>query len=311
MPHWSILEHMFQCVLDQLPLGLRPDDEEFLGAAARSGTDLPPITLDRIRSFAATPQGPGALLIRGLPTGELPATPATPTSPTAKDRSSEFVLSAIAQQLGEVVGYAPEHGGAVIQNLVPVAAQATRQTSTSSGVDLAFHTETAFHPYRPSHLVLLCLRGDPSASTTVCSVEDLVTGLTDDTRHVLCQPRFRCGVDESFGGRPDQLGRPGSILWGDPDDLRLWFDEQLMVGTDDQAAEALEELTTLMAARRREIVLEAGDCLIIDNERAVHGRSAFSARYDGTDRWLQRAFVVASLEPSMTERHGRIITTRW
>ncbi len=302
---------MFQDVLGQLPHGFEPDDEEFLNAAARAGNDLPSTTLNQLRAFAATPPGSGALLLRGLPTGELPPTPATPTSPTTKDHGSEFLLTAIAQQLGEVVGYAPEHGGAVVQNLVPVAAQATRQTSTSSGVDLAFHTETAFHPHRPTHLVLSCLRGDPSASTTVCSVEDLVSGLTATTRTVLSEPRYRCGVDESFGGRPDQLGAPAPVLWGDPDDPCLWFDEQLMVGTDGPSAAALEELTALIDKRRREIVLEAGDCLIIDNARAVHGRSAFTARYDGTDRWLQRAFVVSSLEPSSAERDGRIITTRW
>jgi L-asparagine oxygenase len=41
----------------------------------------------------------------------------------------------------------------------------------------------------------------------------------------------------------------------------------------------------------------------------VHGRSPFDARFDGTDRWLQRAFVVEQLEPSAGERRGRIITT--
>ena len=32
-------------------------------------------------------------------------------------------------------------------------------------------------------------------------------------------------------------------------------------------------------------------------------------RYDGTDRWLLRAFVVADLAPSAGERAGRVITT--
>ena len=44
---------------------------------------------------------------------------------------------------------------------------------------------------------------------------------------------------------------------------------------------------------------------------AVHGRSSFPARFDGTDRWLQRAFVVADLAPSAAERQGRVITTRF
>jgi hypothetical protein len=41
----------------------------------------------------------------------------------------------------------------------------------------------------------------------------------------------------------------------------------------------------------------------------VHGRSSYQARFDGTDRWLLRAFTVADLSPSSADRQGRIITT--
>ena len=53
---------------------------------------------------------------------------------------------------------------------------------------------------------------------------------------------------------------------------------------------------------------EAGDLLVIDNALVVHGRSPFPARYDGTDRWLQRAFVVADLS-AIDQRDGRVLTT--
>ena len=45
------------------------------------------------------------------------------------------------------------------------AADADRQTSTSSSVELEFHTETAFHRHKPRYLLLLCLKGDPEART--------------------------------------------------------------------------------------------------------------------------------------------------
>ncbi len=59
------------------------------------------------------------------------------------------------------------------------------------------------------------------------------------------------------------------------------------------------------------VVLEPGDLLVVDNNVAVHGRSPFSARFDGTDRWLQRAFVVTDLAPSAADRTGRVITTEF
>ncbi|HRE02697.1 MAG TPA: TauD/TfdA family dioxygenase, partial [Ilumatobacteraceae bacterium] len=57
------------------------------------------------------------------------------------------------------------------------------------------------------------------------------------------------------------------------------------------------------------VLLEPGDLLIVDNSMVVHGRSPFTPRFDGTDRWLQRAFVVDDLAPSAAERDGRVITT--
>ena len=59
------------------------------------------------------------------------------------------------------------------------------------------------------------------------------------------------------------------------------------------------------------VVLEAGDLLVVDNTVAVHGRSPFVPRFDGTDRWLQRTFVVTDLAPSAAERRGRVIVTEF
>ena len=112
----------------------------------------------------------GAAVIRGVPVGAVPATPARPQAPTGKDLVSELALLTVARVLGQPVGYAPEHGGGLVQNLVPTPDDVGRQTSTSSGVRLGFHTETAFHPHRPRYLLLLCLRGDPAGQTLLCSV---------------------------------------------------------------------------------------------------------------------------------------------
>jgi hypothetical protein len=37
--------------------------------------------------------------------------------------------------------------------------------------------------------------------------------------------------------------------------------------------------------------LGPGDLLVIDNKRCAHARSSYAARFDGHDRWLQRAYV--------------------
>jgi L-asparagine oxygenase len=60
-------------------------------------------------------------------------------------------------------------------------------------------------------------------------------------------------------------------------------------------------------------VLAAGDVLLLDNARAVHGRSPFAPRFDGTDRFVVRSFVTCDLGRSRHARFGdsRMIAGRF
>lgn len=292
------------------PVSDRLDSPELLRQAGHAARLLPAAVHDALVDFTDDAGPAGALLLRGLPLGDVPATPAHPTAPTAKDRASELLLLTVARRLGHPVGYEPEHGGDLVQNIVPVRTSAQRQISTSSKVTLMFHTEAAFHPHRPRYLLLLCLRGDPAAATTLASITELLPGLNDHERRVLFEPRFRTAVDESYlHGAPNRLGPPTPVLSGDPSSPSMLFDADLMVGIDPEADAALQRLSALVEEHHLGVVLEAGDLLVVDNDVAVHGRSPFTPRFDGTDRWLQRTFVVTDLRASAGERRGRVITT--
>jgi L-asparagine oxygenase len=273
---------------------------------------LPQRIHDALIDFADSPDRSGAIVLRGLPIGDVPATPPTPTSPTAKDLTSELTLLAVARSLGQPVGYLPEHGGDLVQNIVPTKANATSQTSTSSAVMLMLHTEAAFHPHRPRYLLLLCLRGDPHAATTLSSIHEVRDLLGAAAWSTLFEPRFRTAVDESYlDGRIGELGPAHPVLSGDPQRPSMVFDVDLTHGTDPAADAALRALADATSARNTSVVLETGDLLVVDNTIAVHGRTPFTPRYDGTDRWLQRAFVVADLAPSAADRRGRVIVTQF
>jgi L-asparagine oxygenase len=101
------------------------------------------------------------------------------------------------------------------------------------------------------------------------------------------------------------------VLSGDHARPSMVFDADLMIGVDPVAQEALEALSAATERCHTSVVLETGDLLVVDNNVSVHGRSPFTPRFDGTDRWLQRAFVVADLAPSASQRTGRVITTRF
>lgn len=288
-------------------------DPAFVRAAGHAARLLPAEVFDALVDFADEPHRSGALLLRGMPVGEVPATPTSPTAPATKDATSELTLLAVARVLGQPVGYEPEHGGDLVQHLLPVRGTEGRQVSTSSAVTLAWHTETAFHPHKPRYLLLLCLRGDPAARTMLCSIDEVLPTLDAATVDVLRQRRFRTRPDESFlhPGTAGELGAPLAVLTGDRARPTLTFDEDLMVGTDIEAQQALDVLAEAIRRTATGVVLEQGDVMVVDNHKAVHGRSPFQARFDGTDRWLQRAFVVCDLSASGGERQGRIITTRF
>jgi L-asparagine oxygenase len=314
----TLTEHVAPAVIESpawpsldVPAGLVAG-ERFVAAAGRAGRMMPAAVHDALVEFAdAAPQA-GAIVLRGLPVGELGLTPDSPTSPTTKDHTSEFVLLTAARRLGQPVGYLPEHGGDLVQNLVPTKANAHRQVSTSSGVDLMFHTEAAFHPHRPRYLLLLCLRGDTNAVTTLSSIFEVLPTLPWRVVDTLFQPRFRTAVDESYlHGRANELGAPMPVLSGERHRPTMVFDADLMVGTDAEADDALRVLAAAVEAHHTGLALEAGDLLVVDNNVAVHGRSSYTPRWDGYDRWLQRAMVVADLAPSAGERDGRVIVTHF
>lgn len=285
---------------------------DFLRAVAHAGRTLPAEVYEALVDFVDDAPASGALLIENMPLGDLPPTPDDPLMAQKPDLGSEFALLTVARVLGRPVGYLPEHGGDVVQNISPTKRNADRQVSTSSKSMLEFHTEAAFHPHRPRYLLLLCLRGDPSAATTLCSIAGVLETLSPRSRAVLCQPRFTTGIDESYaGGRSEARSIHRPVLHGDPDSPKLWLDADLMRGTDPVAQEALDELARLVREHATAVTLKAGDLLVVDNDLAVHGRTPFKPRFDGTDRWLQRTFVIADHTAADGSRDGRVITTQF
>ena len=286
------------------------DGIDFMRAAGHARRQLPAEVHNALVDFADQSPRDGFLLLRNVEIGDVPPTPSSPREASSKDLRSEFVLLTMARCLGQPVGYRPEHNGSLVQNIVPVRGSEGIQISTSSRVELQFHTETAFHPHKPRYLLLLCLRGDLQAGTLVASVYDIVKRLSPSDLVVLRQPKFRTAVDQSFlNGAASGLGVAGPILSGSESDLTFVYDADLMVGVDTSAQDVLERLARAVKESSRCVVLEAGDLLVIDNNVAVHGRTPFVARFDGTDRWIQRTFVVSDLSPSASDRDGRIITT--
>ncbi|MGL5810465.1 MAG: TauD/TfdA family dioxygenase, partial [Nocardioides sp.] len=187
--------------------------------------------------------------------------------------------------------------------------QAVQQTGHSSEVVLDLHVEDAFHDLRCDNLTLLCLRNDQAATTVVD------TGRLDlDSLDLepLFEPRYLIRPDAEHLRNLREAGQrvpesiPISVLDGDRSAPYIRIDPPYMtaVDGDGRAARALDDLLELMGKAVIDVETSPGDLIMIDNQRALHGRRPFRARYDGTDRWLRRATTVRDLRRSRAHRDG-------
>lgn len=217
-----------------------------------------------------------------------------------------------ANRWGKPYGYIQEQNGARVQNLFPIKQHESDQISSSSKVTLEMHTETAFHPYKPETLVLLCIREDASAGTTYSTLPEILEHLSPMDKEELKKPQFSTSLDDSFKSdrQPDKQITM-SIL--STDETQIVFDRALMTSEMENGQRALNALINAVNQTKHTIFLKTGEMLGINNRIVVHGRTPFSPRYDGTDRWIKRALVRHTPPPqdqlTTSGIHQTIITT--
>ena len=257
-------------------------------------------------------------LIKGIDVGDVPPTPIGEFEESSFFAETRKNFISHARTYGFPISFSQEQKGSLVQNIYPKKQMEGKQISSSSKVELGLHTETAFHRFRPTAILLLCLRGDPNAATTYAYSSDICAKLQPATLATLTRMWFTTSLDDSFrmNGEND-VKITCSILNEVPRETypseRLFdicYDETLMVGTNSQAVEALGELREAVKSSTQTIVLEAGDLLVLNNRTTIHGRLPFEPRYDGTDRWLQRMLVIDTMPPPnyvrMHEDHAEI-----
>jgi L-asparagine oxygenase len=282
-------------------------------ARARHACDALPLPVRRAVRELRRHSGPrGSLVIAGLPVDDdaLPATPSVADSAQREASVPAAVLMMVACALGDPVAYLAEKAGALVQDVVPVPGKETFSGNAGSAL-LTFHNENAFHQHEPDYLLLLCLRADHDATAglrTAC-LREVLPLLGDATRAALFAPEFILAPPPSFG--TDRATRsPQPVLFGDPDDPDMRMATIATTPVTAGATDALREFGQACNAACRTIVLAPGDLAILDNRVTAHGRTAFTPRYDGADRWVQRTFVIVDLRRSRDHRpdDGYVLT---
>jgi L-asparagine oxygenase len=283
----------------------RIDDPAWVDRA-RDGWDALPLRLRQaVRQFRRDSGPQGCMLLRGVPVEPeetLRPTPKVPESVEHGKSISAAVLVMVACGLGDPSAFAAEKSGALVQNVVPVPGKEEFQGNSGS-VLLASHNENAFHPHRPDFLMLLCLRADHDrvAQLSTACIRTVLPLLSEDATEELFSPEFVTEPPPSFGRRGGPTS-PHAVLFGAPEDPDIRVDFSATTPLTQRAESALAELERLFGETAFSVKLTPGDLAIVDNRVAVHGRSAFTPRYDGKDRWLRRTFVATDLRRSRDHR---------
>lgn len=205
-----------------------------------------------------------------------------------------------ASLLGEVFAWSSIQNGNIINEVIPLRENEEKPMSSGSKHFFGFHTEDAFHPYKGDYFGLMCLRNRTKTATVISSLS--IEELNDETRHILSEPRFTVGAN--IAHNVPKISSKVPILFGHKESpyLRINVNTDPEVENDPEARKALEELIMVLNRNTVEVTLEPGDCFYLDNFRAVHGRSPYTPKYDGQDRWLKRLYITSYLRKSRTLR---------
>jgi hypothetical protein len=245
----------------------------------------------------------GLFVMRGF-TVDDDALGATPSSWAVADPEKgatwDVLMLLLASAMGNAFGWDGQQDGRLVHNIVPSKGSEQEQTGASSSVLLSPHTEDAFHPSRANLLMLGCMRNRERIGTTAACVR--AVSLDEADYAELARPTLPVLPDDSYGDDHTGAGSPPPVptLWRTGDGLCLRYDPAYTPLRDAGPAyrAAYERLGTELERVSGTVQLAPGEVLVVDNDAVVHGRVPFTARYDGTDRWLKRVNV-------RTRDHGR------
>jgi len=254
----------------------------------------------------------GFLLIKNvdLTNFVIPETPTCNNEKIGEKTELARIQSMLISFIGEMISYEAEGYGRLFQDVVPIKSMENVQMSVSSKFELEIHTEQAFSKLKPDILCLGCLKGDINALTYILPVKKILECLSSEEIDMLFKPLWKIGVDLSFKLNgikfvEGDIRGPIPILYGSKEMPTLIFDQDLMEGITPESQNMIKKIVNIYYKCRIEYSLKLGEIILINNNKATHGRSSFIAKYDGTDRFLIRCFGVLDYKKSEYARPNK------
>jgi hypothetical protein len=274
------------------------EEADFLNNASTYAQELPRRLRAFLNAFRLT-EPSGICLISGYPVDDAKIGKTPPHWRKKHDGSStieeEIFLNLCGALLGDAIAWSHQRNGLICQDLAPIKGHENEMLGSGSAQGLVWHTEDAYYPYRGDYIGLMCLRNQDAVPTTFASIDEIQ--LDPNQVGVLFEPCFIFRPDPSHATHSEEEKAP--VLFGDPRSPYVRFDPYCMDRPEtEEARSAMDYLIRAIDENLTGVALLPGECLFIDNYKAVHGRSSFKARFDGTDRWLKRINVTRDLRKS-------------
>ena len=239
------------------------------------------------------PDGPDALVFENLPVDpDLPSSPSDGRRPGTKSTVSEAVIAGLIEGHAAILAYSNEKNGAPIHEIAPAVGQ-ENVPSSSGRVPFPCHTDVAFlaPTFSPRGLLLFGLRNQSGAPTSIVPLDSVLEAASASLISSLAKPIFRHPAPATF-----ELGLSviAPILRRDEGAAaRIAVQTHAVQPCNEEARAAIAELRRILTSIETEnVVVGPATALLFKNDRVLHGRSAFRG-----ERWLQRAYFTASLEP--------------
>ena len=189
----------------------------------------------------------------------------------------------VASQLGTVDKV---EGLAALQTLTPQSADDSPPNTYSGNFGLAefpLHTDLAHWGRPPRYVLLRCIRGTEHVATRILDGRQLIEAIgRDQLCATLVQPR-----------RPMRNGKQLLRILGKPVEssceLLRWDSIYLHPATR-RSSKIFGDLREFLShARPKEVNLQKGDTLLLDNWRCLHGRSAVTEKERA--RLIERVYL--------------------
>lgn len=302
------------------------EDPEFLLEASVWAQEMPRRLRAALNAFRLEEPAAACFILSGFPVDDAKVgrTPehwdltAEQRVPTLEE---EILLVLTGSLLGDCIGWRTQQAGRIVHDVMPVKGMEQEQIGIGSEQTIWWHTEDAFHPLHGDYLAMMFLRNPDRVPTTFASLEGLE--LDPEDWRALFEPHYTIKPDNSH--RPESASETDAhgdehlydrirkmftepekipILSGDPRSPYIRIDPYFMdpVTDNPRAQKAFEALVQALDARLADLVLQPGEICFVDNRKAVHGRRAFKARYDGHDRWFKRMSITRDLRKSRESR---------